>query len=281
MRVKTLVSPVVKWVGGKRQLLQTFAPLLPQKTTPYYEPFLGGGAMLFYLQPRTAFVNDINQDLMEVYATVKGHVEDLIKELETYQNTPEFFYEIRDLDRNRKAYQSLTDVKKAARILYLNKTCFNGLYRVNNAGEFNAPFGYYRNPNIVNAPVLRAVSAYFNAAKVQFSSVDYEEALQNTRKGAFVYLDPPYDPVSNTSSFTGYTRGGFSKEDQIRLRQCCDDLHRRGVKFLLSNSSTEFIWKLYGDNPAYHIVTVQAKRAVNSVGNRRGDIDEVVIRNYE
>ena len=280
MRRKSLVAPVLKWVGGKRQLLDSLVPLLPPKITSYCEPFVGGGALLFHLCPKTAYINDINKDLMGVYTVIRDNVEELIEELKTYQNEADFFYSVRDWDRDKKQYQALSDIRKAARILYLNKTCFNGLYRVNNSGEFNAPFGYYRNPNIVNEPVLRAVSVYFNSADIYFSSVDYAEVLAEIKNGTFVYLDPPYDPVSDTSNFTGYAKGGFSKDDQIRLRKCCDDLTQRGIRFMLSNSATPFIMEQYS---AYkdHITIVRAKRAVNSVGSGRGDVDEVVIRNYD
>ena len=162
------------------------------------------------------------------------------------------------MDRDREKYNCFSAVERAARVLYLNKTCYNGLYRVNNAGEFNSPFGNYRNPNIVNEPVLRAVSAYFYAAAVHFSCMDYEKVLTQIKKGTFVYLDPPYDPVSGTSNFTGYAKGGFSKDDQIRLRKCCDDLNRRGIKVMLSNSATPFIIEQYAE---YHITIVRAKRA--------------------
>ena len=278
MRKNKLVAPVLKWVGGKRQLLDTFRPLLPKKITTYCEPFVGGGALLFHLQPNTAYINDINPELIRVYTVIKENVDELIEELEKFENTAEQFYAVRDWDRNKDYYSTLTDVQKAARVLYLNKTCFNGLYRVNNAGEFNSPFGNYRNPNIVNAPVLRAVSAYFNSADIRMTTMDYAKVLKNVPRGAFVYLDPPYDPVSETASFTGYSRGGFSREDQIRLRECCDDLNARGIKFMLSNSATEFILEQYA---AYNITIVKAKRAVNSVASKRGDVDEVVVRNYE
>lgn len=278
MRKNKLVAPVLKWVGGKRQLLETFSPLLPKRITTYCEPFVGGGALLFHLQPSNAYINDINPELIRVYTVIKENVNELISELEKFENTAEQFYAVRDWDRNKDYYATLTDVQKAARVLYLNKTCFNGLYRVNNAGEFNSPFGNYRNPNIVNAPVLKAVSAYFNSADIHMTVMDYAEVLENVPKGAFVYLDPPYDPVSETASFTGYSRGGFSREDQIRLRECCDDLNARGIKFMLSNSATEFIMDQYAD---YNITIVKAKRAVNSVASKRGDVDEVVVRNYE
>lgn len=278
MKKNKLVAPVLKWVGGKRQLLDTFKPLLPKKITTYCEPFIGGGAMLFNIQPDIAYVNDINTDLIRVYSVIRDNVEELISELASYKNESDFFYAIRDLDRNKDKYPALTEIEKAARIIYLNKTCFNGLYRVNNSGEFNSPFGSYRNPNIVNAPVLRAVSVYFNKATIHLTSMDYAEVLENLPKGTFVYLDPPYDPVSDTSNFTGYTKGGFTRDEQIRLRECCDALNSRGIKFMLSNSATDFIKEQYA---AYNITTVQAKRAINSVASKRGDVDEVVVRNYE
>lgn len=278
MKKNKLVVPVLKWVGGKRQLLETFRPLLPSRITTYCEPFIGGGALLFHLQPSVACINDINPELIRVYTVIKNDVEALIAELEKYENTSEYFYAVRDWDRDKEYYAKLSEVQKAARVLYLNKTCFNGLYRVNNAGEFNSPFGNYQNPNIVNAPVLRAVSAYFNTADISMTTVDYEDVLKTLPKGAFVYLDPPYDPVSETSSFTGYSKCGFTRADQIRLRKCCDELSVRGIKFMLSNSATGFIMEQYA---AYNITVVQAKRAVNAIASKRGDVDEVVVRNYE
>lgn len=253
-------------------------PLLPKKITTYCEPFVGGGALLFYLQPNCAYVNDINDELIRVYTVIKNDVEALISSLQKCKNESEFFYSVRDWDRDKEKYASLSDLEKAARILYLNKTCYNGLFRVNNAGEFNSPFGNYRNPNIVNAPTLRAVSSYLNSATVHLSSTDYAHVIEKLPKGTFVYLDPPYDPVSDTASFTGYSKGGFSRDDQIRLRKCCDTLNAKGLKFMLSNSSTDFIREQYS---IYNITTVQAKRAINSDSAKRGEVDEVVVRNYE
>lgn len=273
-----LVSPVLKWVGGKRQLLPSIKPMLPKRITSYCEPFVGGGAVLFDLQPKSAIVNDINSDLILVYTVIRDNVEALIKLLETYPNEEGFYYELRNIDREQEKYDKLSEIEKAARVIFLNKTCYNGLYRVNNAGKFNSPFGKYKNPNIVNAPVLRAVSAYFNSSEITFSTADFELVLEQVRRGTFVYLDPPYDPVSDTSSFTGYSKGGFSREQQIRLRECCDKLNARGVKFMLSNSATDFIREQYSN---YHITIVQAKRAINSVASKRGDVDEVIITNYE
>jgi DNA adenine methylase len=265
-------------VGGKRQLLEVIRPLLPKRITTYCEPFIGGGALLFDLQPNIAYINDINDELIRVYNIIKNNVEALIMALQDFKNEIDYFYAVRDWDRDKAKYSALPDVQKAARILYLNKTCYNGLFRVNNAGEFNSPFGNYRNPNIVNAPTLRAVSAYLNTATVHLTSLDYSEALKTLQKGTFVYLDPPYDPVSDTSCFTGYSKGGFIRDDQIKLRECCDELNARGIKFMLSNSATDFIKEQYA---AYHITIIQAKRAVNSDSTKRGEVAEVIVRNYE
>lgn len=273
-----MVAPVVKWVGGKRQLLDELTPLFPNKFGTYCEPFVGGGAVLFNIQPSTAYINDANGELINVYEVIRDNVEELISSLQQHKNESEYFYKIRDLDRDHEAFEKLSNIERASRMLFLNKTCFNGLFRVNNAGEFNSPFGNYKNPNIVNAPTLLAVNRYFNEANIHISNVDYSEVLQKIPKDSFVYLDPPYDPVSATSSFTGYTRGGFGRDEQIRLRECCDELDSRGIKFMLSNSATDFIKEQYN---AYDIKIVKAKRAINSVASKRGDVDEVVIRNYE
>ncbi len=277
MAKSKLIKPVVKWVGGKRQLLEVITPLLPKQITSYCEPFVGGGAVLFSIQPNSAIVNDLNGNLIAVYEVIRDDVESLILSLEKHENTAEYFYSIRDLDRDKKTYLSMPKVEKASRLLYLNKTCFNGLFRVNSSGEFNSPFGHYKKPNIVNALVLRAVSHYFNTNKIVFCNEDFAVTLQRLPKGSFVYLDPPYDPVSNTANFTGYNKSGFDRNEQMRLKKCCDDLTIRGIKFMLSNSATDFIKELYKD---YNITTVQAKRAINSNASKRGAIKEVLIRNY-
>ena len=270
-------APVVKWVGGKRQLLPQILPLIPKRMTAYCEPFLGGGAVLFALQPKRVLVNDLNQDLITVYRVIKEDADALIEHLSRHENTPEYFYRIRDLDRDKEAYAAMSDVEKASRLLYLNKTCYNGLFRVNASGAFNSPYGHYRRPNIVNEQTIRGVSRYFNSCDITFFSGDFASVLEQVPKGGFVYLDPPYDPVSDTASFTGYNRGGFGREEQVRLKECCDALTARGVKFLLSNSATPFIRGLYG---SYRVSIVQARRAVNSVASRRGAIEEVLVRNY-
>ncbi|WP_352418165.1 DNA adenine methylase [Proteiniborus sp.] len=278
MKKNKLVAPVVKWVGGKRQLLPQIEKIIPTKISTYYEPFLGGGAVLFHLQPQKAIVNDINEELINLYQIIKDNVEELIEDLSKHKNEADYFYEIRELDRDKEKYDKLTPVERASRIHYLNKTCYNGLFRVNQHGEFNTPFGKYKNPNIVNAVTLRAVSNYFNNADITFRCGDFEDAIIGARKGSFVYLDPPYDPVSNSANFTGYDKGGFDRNEQIRLKKLCDKLNSKGIKFLLSNSATNFILELYKD---YKIEVVQAKRAINSNGNKRGEVDEVLVMNYE
>ena len=277
MAKNKLVAPVVKWVGGKRQLLDEIRPLLPKRITSYCEPFLGGGAVLFSIQPSKAIVNDLNGDLIAVYETIRDDVESLIESLKKHENTSEYFYAIRDMDRNKDVYQAMSKVERASRLIYLNKTCFNGLFRVNSAGEFNSPFGHYKNPNIVNEPVLRAVSKYLSSSKITFCNEDFAVTLERIGRGGFVYLDPPYDPVSDTANFTGYNKGGFDRNEQIRLKECCDELTRRGIKFMLSNSATDFIKEIYKE---YDISIVQAKRAINSDSSKRGAIEEVLIRNY-
>ena len=244
MAKNKLVAPVVKWVGGKRQLLDEITPLLPKRITSYCEPFLGGGAVLFSIQPTKAIVNDLNQDLITVYEVIRDDVESLLESLKKHENTAEYFYAIRDMDRDKEVYQAMSKVERASRLIYLNKTCFN---------------------------------KYFASSNITFYSEDFAETLKRVRKGGFVYLDPPYDPVSDTASFTGYNKGGFDRNEQIRLKQCCDELTRRGVKFMLSNSATEFIKELYGE---YEITIVKAKRAINSDASKRGAIEEVLIRNY-
>ena len=272
-----LVMPFLKWVGGKRQLISEIDPLLPNRISTYYEPFVGGGAVFLHRQPSKAVINDYNSELINVYETIRDDIDELILDLAIHKNDPDYFYEIRALDR-QEGFDELSKVKRASRVIYLNKTCFNGLYRVNRAGEFNTPFGRYKNPNIVNEPVLRAVSNYLNSNDITFKSGDFEEALKGIRKGAFVYFDPPYDPVSKSSNFTGYVKGGFDDDEQIRLNELCHKLNSKGIKFLLSNSATPFIKDLYKD---FNIIEVGATRSINSVGNKRGEVMEVLVRNYE
>ncbi|MCX6382473.1 MAG: DNA adenine methylase [Armatimonadetes bacterium] len=273
-----LVQPFLKWAGGKRQLLAAIRPLIPTKIDRYYEPFVGGGAVLFDLQPRSAVINDCNAELVNCYTMIRDHPEELFLEVEKFANTREAFYDIRERDRNPD-FVSLPPIERAARLLYLNKTCYNGLFRVNSQGQFNVPFGNYRNPLIADPAVIRAVSRYLNASGVTLLNTDFGEALKDTKRGDFVYMDPPYDPVSDTSSFTGYNLNGFDRAEQCRLKEVCDTLTTRGVKVLLSNSDTPFIRDLYASKE-YAIHTVQARRNINSVAAKRGKVDEVFILNY-
>lgn len=269
MKKNKLIAPFLKWVGGKRQLMPAINGLLPKNYTNYYEPFIGGGALLFDLQPKNAVINDFNQELINVYQTIKDSPEELITDLKTHKNESDYFYDLRALDREN-GFNELSNIKKASRIIYLNKTCYNGLYRVNNSGEFNSPFGRYKNPNIVNEITIRAVSKYLNNSDITIINKDFEEALEDIKKGSFVYFDPPYHPVSDSSNFTGYIQGGFDMFEQVRLRDLCDKLNKNGVKFLLSNSATQFIEDLYKD---YEISYVKANRSINSNATKRGEIE--------
>ena len=282
MKKNILVSPVLKWVGGKRQLISDIEPLIPKSISTYVEPFVGGGAVLFHLQPKKAIINDYNQELMNVYQVIKDKPNELIEVLQEHKglNSEDYFYEIRSLDRSEN-YENMTDVEKAGRVIYLNKTCFNGLFRVNRAGFFNTPYGKYKNPSIVNEVTIKAVSNYFNSAKIKFLTGDYKEALRRLRRGAFVYFDPPYVPISSSSSFTGYTEHGFDYEKQVELRDECLKLHNRGVKFLQSNSYSPEILELYSDQKVFNIEIVKAKRSINSQVDKRGEISEVLVYNYE
>jgi DNA adenine methylase len=274
---KTVVAPIVKWVGGKRQLLDVILANMPKRFGVYFEPFVGGGAVLFAKQPSHAVINDLNGDLIRVYVAVKNTPAQLIEILKTFQNTRSCFDAQRRLDRDPAAFSALTDVQRAARLIFLNKTCYNGIYRVNSLGEFNAPFASYAHPNIVNEETINGVHKYLSEKDVIILNGDFDAAVATARKGDFVYFDPPYDPVSATASFTGYNSGGFDRNEQERLARLCHRLDNIGVKFMLSNSSTEFIRNLYRD---FRIITVKAKRNINSDGEGRGDVDEVLVMNY-
>jgi DNA adenine methylase len=285
-RVKTnpLVRPFLKWAGGKRQLLPEIVKYVPKLTSKhtYYEPFIGGGALLFELQPSKAVINDRNQELINCYQVIRDLLDELMAELskDKYSNNEKSYYDMRDLDRSTKKYAKLSAVEKAARIIYLNKTCYNGLFRVNSQGQFNVPFGRYKNPNFLDDAVLIAVNKYLNSNSVTLSNLDFEEAVKDANKGDFVYLDPPYDPVSETASFTGYDVNGFNKDEQKRLKTVFDDLNNRGCKVMMSNSCTDFILDLYKDYQDT-IKTVRATRSINSNALKRGLVNEVLVLNYE
>lgn len=274
----TLVRPFLKWAGGKRQLLPELMKYIPNPRTykTYYEPFIGGGALFFTLQHNTAIISDSNEELINCYQVVKDTVEELVEALKQHPNTADHYYAVRDWDRAID-YCLRSPVERAARIIYLNKTCFNGLFRVNSQGQFNVPFGQYTNPNIVDVAVLRAVHSYLNNTTIAIRHSDFTEAVCDAKKGDFIYFDPPYDPVSSTASFTGYDINGFGKGEQRRLKDVFDDLNQRGCKVLLSNAYTPFITDLYQE---YQQVKVEASRAINSNGNGRGKVDEILVMNY-
>ena len=277
MSKNLLLSPILKWVGGKRQLLSEIIPLIDESCDNYVEPFIGGGAVLFRLQPKKAIINDYNTELINVYRTVRDDLDSLVALLKKHEkyNSSDYYYEVRALDRTPD-FDKMSNSEKAARIIYLNKTCYNGLYRVNSLGQFNSPYGKYKNPNIVNEVVLRAISKYLNGNEISIRSGDYKDVLNDIEKNSFVYLDPPYMPISSSSSFTGYTEGGFGYDKQVELKEECDKLNSKGVHFLQSNSDCEEIRELY---KAYRIKIVKANRAINSDAKKRGQINEVLIYN--
>lgn len=278
-----MVAPVIKWAGGKRQLLPEIRARLPHDAASgdvtYHEPFLGGGAVLFDLQPARARVADVNVEIINLLTVIRDDLDGLLAELRAHEaaNGPEHFYAIRAWDRDPDGFAARPAAQKAARMLYLNKTCYNGLYRVNRAGQFNAPYGRYAKPNIVNEAGLRDVHGYLRGADVELAVRGFAESCAEVEAGDVVYLDPPYDVVSATANFTGYASDGFGRAEQESLKAACDDLDARGVRFLLSNSATPFIRELWAD---YRIDVVRASRAINSNAARRGKVDEVLVRNY-
>lgn len=266
--------PFLKWAGGKSQLLPQFQKFFPRKFRRYFEPFLGGGAVFFFLSPPLAFLSDINPDLINTYEVVKQDVEALIALLSkrfSKMNNKKDFYRIRDeVDVTR-----LSKVERAARLIYLNKTCFNGLYRVNRKGKFNVPFGNYKNPTICDAEGLRRASVALSRAKL--CVCDFEEAVAPAKRGDFVYFDPPYMPLTPTSSFTSYTKEDFGEEEQRRLARVFRELDKRGALVMLSNSPKPLVIELYR---GFHIEFVKANRAINANGNGRGPIDELLVMNF-
>ncbi|OKH31622.1 DNA methyltransferase [[Phormidium ambiguum] IAM M-71] len=262
--------PFLKWAGGKSKLISQYIPFFPQNFNTYYEPFLGGGAIFFHLLPKVAVLSDINPQLINVYCCVRDNVESLIALLEKHQekHDRDFYYWMRSQN-----YQ--TSLEKAARLIYLNKTCFNGLYRENSQGQFNVPMGKYKKPLICQPDLLRSVSRTLQSTEIQIRG--FTEVLPNAEKDDFVYFDPPYYPISTTSNFTAYSRYPFTKVEQIQLKDVFVELSNKGVKVMLSNSDCEFIRELYKD---FQIKEILATRAINSQGNKRGKITEVLVMNY-
>lgn len=273
-------KPFVKWVGGKRQLLAQFRlmNLYPPekfdiKNGKYFEPFVGGGAVFFDLHPETAYLSDLNNELVITYNVIKSDVESLIKSLKKHKLDKEYFLKIRAQNPEK-----LSDLNTASRFIYLNRTCFNGMYRVNSKGGFNVPFGKYTNPLVCDENNLRKVSKALK--NVEIKKQDYKEVLKKAKKGDFVYFDPPYYPVSKTASFTSYTSEAFLDKEQIELRDTFVELHKRGCFIMLSNSDTPFINKIYSEPKELRITKVQAGRAINSDASKRGKITEVLVTNY-
>lgn len=278
-------KPLVKWVGGKRQLLNKLIEYMPKKLNKnftYYEPFVGGAALLFELTPKNAVINDINQELVNVYRVMCDEIKynKMLIRLRLHQknNNEDYYYKIRSQDRNKRSFNKLSDWGKAARTIYLNKTCFNGLYRVNRTGHFNVPYNGKEKVVTYDLSNIEVMHEYFKSNKVKIFSEDFELIVQTAKKGDLVYFDPPYDPIDDKASFTSYTKFGFNKDDQIRLSKIFNDLSKKGVYVMASNHNTILIRELYKD---FNIHIVDAKRMINSDANNRGNVEEVIITNYE
>ena len=274
-------KPFVKWVGGKRQLLKQFRELNlyppecfnPESNT-YFEPFVGGGAVFFDLLPKHAELSDTNRELVMTYNVIKDNVDGLIKSLKKHIYNKEYYLGVRDQDINE-----LSDIEVASRFIFLNRTGFNGMYRVNKSGQFNVPFGRYKNPLICDENNLRKVSEALQG--ITITHRDYKDVLELAKIGDFIYFDPPYYPLNPTSSFTAYTAKGFFEKEQIELRDTFVKLHERGCFVMLSNSDTPFINELYSELEGVSINKIIAGRAINSKGSKRGKINEVLITNYQ
>ena len=272
-------KPFVKWAGGKRQIIDMLIKYAPREFNTYYEPCVGGGALFFELSPKKGVINDSNEELINIYKCLCN--EDKFKKMCSVLNhyekehNEEFYYKIRNKDRNKNAYNKLADYTKAARTIYLNKACFNGLYRVNSKNEFNVPFGKKNKVNTYDGSNLITVSNYLTLNNIKICNEDFEKSVKTAKKGDFVYFDPPYD--SDTSTFNSYTEEGFGKEEQKRLAKVFKELDKKGVYVMLSNHNTVLVNELYKD---YNIHVIEAKRNINSNGKKRGKVEEVIITNY-
>lgn len=279
----SIAKPFVKWAGGKSGLIASLIPFVPKNFNSYFEPFVGGGALFFYLKnqkilnSKKIYINDKNSQLINAYKQIKINPHEILEELEILnkKHSEETFYRIRNLDRNSDFY-FLSEVFKAARFIYLNKTCYNGLCRYNSKGHFNTPMGNYKNPKIYDKELIFSVHKALK--NVLITNNDFESALLKVKKGDFIYFDPPYFPLNKTSSFVNYT-DNFLEKEQIRLYELFKILDFEGVKILQSNSNTQFIRELYKD---FEIIEINSKRAINCKGDRRGKITELIIKgNYE
>jgi DNA adenine methylase len=275
--------PFLKWAGGKGQLLPALTDRLPLRFRRYHEPFVGGGALFFHLWNSGllrdgATLSDFNPELIDCYLAVRDHVEELIELLLRHKprfDDKAYFYEVRAWDR-QPGFRERPMVERAARTIFLNRTCYNGLYRLNNKGYFNAPFGYYKNPLIVDPENLREVSRALRDVELHVG--DFGAVLDRAAPGDFVYFDPPYVPVSATASFTAYTGGGFAEAAQARLAQVFAALAERGCFVMLSNSYTELARALYDGQPLHE--SVRASRKINCDGKKRGEVDELIVCSY-
>lgn len=267
-------KPFLKWVGGKRRLLPDLRARLPASFRDYHEPFLGGGALFFDLAAagrlRRAWLSDMNPELVHAYEAVRDHVDGLIRSLKRHVHDRDYFEALRARDP-----EAMSPLARASRLIYLNKTCYNGLYRVNASGRFNVPFGRYKNPLICDAPGLRACAEALRGVSVRREP--FEAVLKRAKRDDFVYFDPPYVPLSKTSDFASYAKDGFRAEDHERLREAFATLDARGCRVMLSNSDTPFTRSLYGD---WKVDTVSMPRAVNSKASARGAVREILVRNY-
>lgn len=273
-------KPFVKWAGGKRQIIDKLKQYIPDEYNIYYEPFVGGGALLFELSPKKAVINDYNEELMNVFNCIKDEKKfnKMCSELNHHEinHSEEYYYEIRNKDRDKKKFNKLVDYKRAARTIYLNKACFNGLYRVNSNNEFNVPFGKKNKVNTYDGQNLSIIHSYFNFNDITILNTDFEEAVKDAKKGDFIYFDPPYD--SETSIFNSYTENGFGKGEQKRLAEVYKKLADKGCYVMLSNHNTTLVRELYKD---FNIHVIEAKRNINANGSKRGKVEEVIITNYE
>ncbi len=267
--------PFLKWAGGKRQLILQMYKYFPKNFNKYIEPFVGGGAVLFYLKPKFSIIIDINKELINCYNVIKDNVKELIELLKTHKNEKNYYYKIRTLDRDKERFNKLSSIEKASRMIYLNRCCYNGLYRVNSKGQFNVPFGKYKNPNFCDEENLFAVSRALKDVEIIHGS--FEICLEHAQEDDFVYFDPPYHPISRTSSFTSYTKENFGKDSQQKLFDVFKKLDKRGCKLILSNSYNEYIQDLYKE---YKIITLGARRAINCNAEKRGNIKVLLISNY-
>lgn len=265
--------PFVKWVGGKSQLLDILQAEAPDAFGRYYEPFIGGGAYLFSQLPHSATISDSNAELINCYQMIRDDVEALIRSLRTHKNDETHFYAVR-----AKKISTMTPVQRASRFIFLNKTCFNGLYRENKSGQFNSPFGRYENPKIVDTENLRAISKYLQTYDVEIKHSGYQYVLDKALPGDYVYFDPPYVPLTKTANFASYVKGGFGLQDQVELANTFAELSKNGVLVMLSNSNTPIIHELY---KGFNIKIIHAARAINCKGGKRGkEANEVLITNY-